>query len=216
MIANSAPKATSEPAYDQIRNAILDGTFEPGAQLVESAIAEWCGVSRTPVREALRRLEQDGLVSRGERGLIVRERTPEEIMDLYQVRIVLEEAVARCAAERHLTFDLLRIERAMRACERVAGGDASQMASENRAFHRSVWLASHNEPLRDLVERLNLHLGRFPVTTLAYEGRWEQALQEHAELVEAIRDRDADAAGSVARRHFTHARDIRLTLFMEE
>lgn len=208
-------RVTSDSAYDQIRNAILDGSLEPGTQLVESTVAQWCGVSRTPVREALKRLEHDGLVGRGERGLIVKERTPDEIMDLYHVRIVLEESVARFAAERHLPFDLVRLERAMRACEELASPDGAARASANRDFHRVIWEAAHNEPLKDLLERLNLHLGRFPATTLSYPGRWTKALDEHAAVVEAIRNRDADEAGEISRRHITTARDIRLELFME-
>jgi DNA-binding GntR family transcriptional regulator len=208
-------RVTSDSAYDQIRNAILDGTLEPGAQLVESAVAQWCGVSRTPVREALKRLEHDGLVGRGERGLIVKERTPDEIMDLYHVRIVLEESAARFAAERHRPFDLVRLERAMRACEEVDETDGAALATANREFHMALWEAAHNEPLRDLLDRLNLHLGRFPATTLSYPGRWEEALGEHSAVVDAIRGRDVDEAGAVARGHFTAARDIRLALFME-
>src|ERR1700754_1808293 len=81
--------------YERLKQAILDGELVPGQQLVEISLAQWCQVSRTPIREALSRLEQDGLALRTDRGLVVRERSPEEILDIYDTRIVLEAMAAR-------------------------------------------------------------------------------------------------------------------------
>ena len=92
-------------AYERLKNAIITGELGPGTHLVESSLARLCQVSRTPVREALTRLEQDGLVHQGARGLVVRERSPEEILDIYETRIVLEATAARLAAERHTALD---------------------------------------------------------------------------------------------------------------
>jgi DNA-binding GntR family transcriptional regulator len=196
--------------YSRILDAILEGEFEPGESLVEVAVARRFGVSRTPVREALRRLEQDGLVRRVERGMVVRERSPEEILDIYEARIVLESSAARAAAQRHTPFDRLRLDKLLRACEEADRADESSLVRRNRDFHRGVWEASHNETLRDLLDRLNLHLLRYPATTLTHEGRWEEALAQHAALVEAIAARDEEEAARVAAEHFTAARDIRL------
>src|SRR4051812_47520882 len=87
--------------YDRIKEAIVEGMFEPGEVLTEAALSELCGVSRTPVREALGRLEQDGLVTRSGRAVAVTVRTPEEILDIYETRIALEATAARMAAVRH-------------------------------------------------------------------------------------------------------------------
>jgi DNA-binding GntR family transcriptional regulator len=212
----SAPPVVKDSAYDKIKAAILDGTLEPGAPLVESSIAEWCGVSRTPVREALTRLEQDGLVTRSDRGLVVRERSPEEILDIYEVRIVLESAAARLAAERHTNFDLIRLERLVRVGEEIGADRPEAMAANNREFHRALWQAARNEALLDLLSRLNMHLVRYPMTTLSYPGRWKQALLQHRQLVDAIAGRDASKAAEVARVHFTEARDIRLRLWEQD
>jgi DNA-binding GntR family transcriptional regulator len=194
-----------------IKSAILDGTFEPGVPLVEVQLAEWCGVSRTPVREALTRLEHDGLVQRSDRGLVVRQRSPEEILDIYEIRIVLEAMAARLAAERHTRLDKVRIaktlERWQSATEDTAPGELMNL---NHELHRATWLASHNQPLIDLLERLALHLGRYPVTTLTAPGRLKTALTEHQHLVEAVFARDADAAATAATEHFTAAMKIRL------
>lgn len=199
--------------YEQIKNAILDATLAPGTALVESSLAEQFSVSRTPIREALLRLEQDGMVERTDRGLIVRDRSPEQVLDIYETRIILETAAARFAAIKHSTIDRIRLSKLLEDTSNPDVKEPAQLARMNRSFHRGVWQASHNEALVDLLSRLNLHLMRYPATTLAYPGRWERALQQHRDLVEAILTRDSDEAARVAEVHFTEARDIRLKLW---
>lgn len=206
----------SAVVYERIKQAILDATFEPGAPLVEATIAKRFGVSRTPIREALLRLEQDGIVERSDRGLRVRERSPEEVLDIYETRIVLESTVARVAAERHTQFDRIRLERALQNPPDPAKVEPAALARHNRDFHQAIWLASHNESLVDLLGRLSLHLARYPATTLSYPGRWETAIDEHRQLVEAILARDSEKSASIAEHHFTQARDIRLALWSED
>ncbi|WP_162940086.1 GntR family transcriptional regulator [Gryllotalpicola protaetiae] len=205
----------SGSTYTLIRDAVLDGTYEPGAPLVELVLAKQYGVSRTPIREALTRLEQDGLVVRGARGLVVRERSPEEILDIYEARLVLEAAVVEAAAKRHTQLDRVRIENAVRGCE-AATGHPEKMVAANDAFHRAIWLSSHNEAFIGLLEQLRLHLVRYPGTTISYPGRWEESLEEHRQITKAIVDRDSDAASRLAREHFEHARDVRVKLWENE
>jgi DNA-binding GntR family transcriptional regulator len=212
-VARPADEGRRPSLYERILDTILEGEHAPGEPLVEAVIAQRFGVSRTPVREALRRLEQDGLLRRADRGMVVRERSPEEILDIYEARIVLESSAARAAAQRHTPFDRMRLEKLLRACEQVDPEDAAELVRCNRDFHRGVWEASHNETLRDLLDRLNLHLLRYPATTLTHPGRWEQALTEHAALVEAIAARDEESAARIAAEHFGAARDIRLALW---
>ncbi|MGH2753588.1 MAG: GntR family transcriptional regulator [Actinomycetota bacterium] len=198
--------------YDRIKAAILGGQLEPGGSLIETKLAEQYGVSRTPVREALSRLEQDGLVERGPRGLTVRERHPEEILDIYETRIVLESNLARVAAERRTSFDLVRMRQRLEAA-RQKPRDGHEAAITNRSFHQSIWEAGHNAPLFDLLQRVDLHLLRYPATTLFFPGRWEQAHEEHSAILEAIDERDPNRAAESAKKHFTAARDIRLKLW---
>lgn len=201
--------------YEMLKNAIMAGELTPGEPLVEVELADWYNVSRTPIREALTRLEQDGLVRRGDRGLIVRENSPEEILDIYESRIVLESKAAAVAAERRTSLDLMSMRRAGERVHRDDDVDAHVVAERNRQFHRTVWRASHNESLIDLLERLNMHLGRYPATTLAFPGRTASSQQEHMELIDAIEARDEALAADIATRHFTAARDIRLRLWDE-
>lgn len=209
--------AAQEPPYEMMKRAIIDGTLAPGAQLVEVQLAQWCGVSRTPIREALSRLQHDGLIERDDRGFIVKERSPEEILDIYEVRIELEALAARTAAERCTRLDVMRIERGLKDWD-AAGEDASadDRVQINQRFHRAVWQASHSEPLLDLLERLSLHLTRYPATTLTAPGRHRSALDEHRQLAEAITARDGDAAAEAARLHFRAALQIRLSLYEQE
>jgi DNA-binding GntR family transcriptional regulator len=202
--------------YERLKDAILSGELAPGTMLVESALASWFEVSRTPIREALTRLEQDALLARDKTGLVVRERSPGEILDVYDVRVLLESAAARFAAERRTSHDSLLLQRLLRRWDGVDQTDPRALMQANREFHQAVWQASHNESLVDLLARLDLHVARFPATTLSAPGRWEEAGLEHARLVQAIEHRDADKAAEIAREHFQHARDIRLQLWDED
>lgn len=206
--------AEGKSPYDLLKLAILYGELVPGQPLVETAIASRLQTSRTPVREALNRLEQDGLVIRADRGLVVSDLSPEEVLDIYEARIVLEGLVGRVAAERRTEYDLRVLWRLVEQVAEVVDDD--ERVRSNRQFHRAMWRASHNEALADLLERVDLHLVRYPATTLSYPGRWEVAVKEHEALVHAIERHDADSARRVSLTHFTEARDIRLRLWVAE
>lgn len=206
----------SSEVYERLRTGIVSGEYDAGEPLVEQVIAARYGTSRTPVREALRRLEQDGLVERGDRGMRVRMRSPEEILEIYEARIALEATAAAAAAERRTDLDLVRIRRAAARMAEVATDNGQEMAVANRAVHEAIWAAGHNGTIVDLLTRLNNHLTRYPATTLTVPGRWAEALKEHAEIISAIEDRDRDRAAELAREHMTRARDIRLQIYGEE
>ena len=199
--------------YERLRDAILTREIEEGRPLVEAQLAERFSVSRTPIREALTRLEQDGLLERRDRGLVVRTRSPEEILDIYETRIVLEGKAAATAADRRTDMNLRRLRKLIDRGRVLGPADGVLLMTNNQDFHRAVWHAARNESLTDLLERLNLHLARYPTTTLSYEGRWERALEQHAALVDALEARDAREAESIAEQHFSEARDIRLHLW---
>ncbi|MFI7616133.1 GntR family transcriptional regulator [Nonomuraea terrae] len=202
--------------YERIREEIVSGALPAGAPLVEASLASAYGISRTPVREALRRLEHDGLVERAERSLRVRTRSPEEILEIYEVRIVLEGAAARAAAERHTALDLGRLRAALRDLTAVDAADPTAMATANRRFHEVVWAASHNAALVDVLSRLQSHLTRYPTTTLTHPGRWQTVMDEYEQLLNAIVRRDGAQAARIAEHHMTQARDIRLQMYTAE
>lgn len=202
--------------YDVLRNAIVSGELGPDEPLVEARIAERIGVSRTPVREALRRLEQEGLVQRIDRSLHVRGRNPDEILEIYNVRILLEAEAARAAAQSATPGDITRIKVALRRMRDAdADTSASHMAELNADFHNAIWKSSHNDTLLDLLERLRIRLHRYQFTTYMRRSRWEPALREHTQLVEAVVGRDGDTAARIAEQHLVEARDLRLELLEE-
>jgi DNA-binding GntR family transcriptional regulator len=201
--------------YQRLKEAIRAGDLIPGQQLVESVLADWCEVSRTPIREALSKLQHDGLVERNDRGLVVRERSPEEILDIYETRIALEGTAARMAAERRNSHDLILLRRAMTRLDTMGTDDVDAMVRANRQIHTAIWRASHNTSLVDLLERLDLHLVRYPAGTLETPGRWQRSNEQHRAIVDAIEARDSDGAEKCAIAHFTEARDIQLALFDE-
>lgn len=217
--ASRRAPALREPArkaapYERLKLAIQAGELVPGQPLVESALAEWCEVSRTPVREALTRLENDGLVQRTEHGLTVRERSPEEILDIYETRMTLEVAAARYAAERRTSHDLLLLHRLLNRLDAI--DDLDTKVEANARFHRTVWRAAHNASLTDLLERLDLYLARYPAGALSTPGRWDRTCDQHRGLVEAIDARDAAEAERITTEHLTERRDAHLTVLSED
>jgi DNA-binding GntR family transcriptional regulator len=199
--------------YEKLRLDIVAGRLEPGTQLTETSLATRYGISRTPIREALQRLEHEGLVVRESRGMFVRQSSPQEILDIYEARITLEATAARAAAQRRTELDLIRLKSAYRAMQELPLGDPSQQAETNRIFHEAVWDASHNPTLVDLLRRLNTHLLRYPATTLSQGDRWVVVLNEYAQLIAAIESRDSVAAFAIAEEHMSQAREIRLKMF---
>lgn len=201
--------------YERLRESIVNGVYPAGDPLIETALAAQFSVSRTPIREALRRLEQDGLVERGSRGMHVRSRSPEEILEIYEVRITLEAAAARAAAERHTPLDLARLEQIHQAMLTASTDDPERLASTNRKFHEIIWSMSHNATLIDLLTRLHAHLIRYRETTLTYQDRWQTVLKEHDEMIEAIKAGDSAKAGKIAEVHMVGARNTRLLMYAD-
>lgn len=198
--------------YDAIRDAIVAGRIKPGEPLSENRLAAEFGTSRTPIREALHRLEIEALVERLPRGVQVRETSPEEIIDIYDVRITLEGAAARAAAERATELDRRRL-RSAQATMAATGDDARERAVVNRQFHEAVWAASHSPTLVDLLQRLNVHLVRYPTTTLESDERWTAVLEEHEALLDAIDAGDPLRAREIAEHHMGGAREVRMRMY---
>lgn len=201
--------------YHQLLEEVLEGDLRPGEILVESALGKRFGVSRTPIREALRMLEQDGVLERVNRGMRVRQTSPDEVLEIYGVRTILEAAAARDAALRRTDYDLASLDRILRTMGEAKTATPAEMAAINRSFHKAIWQAARNRTLMDLLERLAVHLRRYPATTYSRRGRWEEALEEHRQLLEAIRDRDPDTAAAVAEKHMWAARDVRLDMIRD-
>jgi DNA-binding GntR family transcriptional regulator len=198
-------------AYTLILEAIENGAYRPGDRLVESELAERFGVSRTPVREALQRLETQSMLARDGRSLIVASLDHNQLAELYVVRAELEGLAARLAA-RHATPEEARVLRGMVEEDRAHLGDPDAMARANKRFHRQIHLASHNRYLVQQLDLVHRSMALLATTSLAAVGRSEAALAEHDAIVRAIEAGDGDAAQAALRAHISKAFETRLKL----
>jgi DNA-binding GntR family transcriptional regulator len=204
-------KTPPKDAYSLILEAIDMGLYKPGDRLVESELADRFGVSRTPIREALQRLETQSLLARDGRSLIVASLDHNQLAELYVVRSELEALAARLAA-RHATEEEVRVLGDMVEADRAHLGDPAALSRANRRFHKQIHLASHNRFLVQQLDLVHRSMALLATTSLAARGRDEVALSEHAEIVAAIRDRDEALAGERLRTHISQAFVTRLKL----
>ena len=198
-------------AYTLILEAIDDSVDRPGDRLVESELADRFGVSRTPVREALQRLETQSMLARDGRSLIVASLDHNQLAELYVVRAELEGLAARLAAK-HATTEEVRVLHDMIEDDRAFLNDPDAMSRANRRFHKQIHLASHNRYLVQQLDLVHRSMALLATTSLAAIGRSEQALVEHEAIVRAIAAGDGDTAASALRSHISKAFETRLKL----
>jgi DNA-binding GntR family transcriptional regulator len=198
-------------AYTLILEAIDSGIYRPGDRLVESELADRFGVSRTPVREALQRLETQSMLARDGRSLIVASLDHNQLAELYVVRAELEALAARLAAK-HASPEEVRVLRDMVAEDRGIQNDPEALSRANRRFHKQIHLASHNRYLVQQLDLVHRSMALLATTSLAAEGRGETALAEHAAIVDAIGAGDEDGAQEALRAHISKAFETRLKL----
>ncbi len=197
-----------DAASDAIRGLIADGTLQPGVRIFEEELAERLGVSRGPIREALRRFEEQGVVvTYPNRGSFVVELTLMEIEQLYELRSVLERMAVRAAASsgsREVTRALSRCLTQMRRATEAR--DLRRISETDLALHQSLWEATGNRFLIQTMTGLAAHLQLLmSVQNRAYKDIGDN-LRDHEELYQAIRQGDADAAVKVMTRHLAEAR----------
>ena len=198
-------------AYDLILEAIDGGLYRPGDRLVESELAVRFGVSRTPVREALQRLETQSMLSRDGRSLIVASLDHNQLSELYAVRTELEALAAKLAA-RHASDEEILVLQGMVDADRALIDDPQAMSRANRRFHRQIHLASHNRYLVQQLELVHRTMALMAMTSLGAEGRGIETLEEHAAIVAAISARAPEAAAEALRAHISRAFQTRLRL----
>lgn len=207
---------TTEAVTDALREAILDGVLAPTTWLREDEIARTFEVSRTPVREALRRLADDGLATKtANHGTAVAPLSIEDILALYVVREDLEGLSARLAATTSppgLVEELDEIGERMR--QAAGEPDVPALARLNLEWHRVLRRAAGNTYLDRFLNQVEHAVRRLPVSTFAHPGRAEEVLAEHDAVVRAIEARDGDAAERAAAEHMHRAREIRLSVIL--
>lgn len=202
----------AEHAYRRLLEGIRAGEFRPGQRLREIDLATRLGVSRTPVREAIRRLASEGLVELAPgRGVMIIELTRQQVRELYFLRSTLEGAAARAAAQHASESEIAAFRATLRQMA-AWREDPAQIARLNRDFHRLIHDAAHNRYLARALSQLSDSLALLPGTTFQASGRPELAEIEHAALLHAIENRDAERAEKCAREHIDRAGMTRISM----
>lgn len=190
-----------EIAYYRLHQAIRDGLFAPGDRLREADVAARLSLSRTPVREALRKLEADGIVEHRARiGAVIRSLERAEVVELYEMRLVLERTAAEMAAKHASAAEVDELDD-MNALLETAANDPAKAAAINQDFHRCIYLATRNRFLFESARALNNALMLLGPTTLADEARIQTVQKQHQSIIDAIRANDEEAAGAAAEAH---------------
>jgi DNA-binding GntR family transcriptional regulator len=206
----------AEHAYRRLLDGIRAGEFRPGQRLREIDLATRLKVSRTPVREAIRRLASEGLVELAPgRGVMIIELSRQQVRELYFLRGTLEGAAARLAAQHASESEIASFRQTLAEIARVEE-DPMLVARLNRDFHRQIHDAAHNRYLARALSQLSDSLALLPGTTFQAAGRPKLAQAEHAAMVEAIERRDPDRAEALTRDHIERASTTRVSMMFAE
>ena len=211
-------KPLRDVVFETLRDAIITQVLKPGERLMEIQLADEMGVSRTPVREAIRKLELEGLVVMVPRkGAYVAGVSMKDIHEVYEVRSALEMLAVSLAAERITDEELDALERqVLRESEAEESGEnLDNIIYIDSTFHDIIYQAAHNQRLVQFVNILQEQLQRFRAASLARPGRSKTALEEHKQIVEALSERNGELASRLAREHIENAENAMISS-MEE
>lgn len=211
-------KPLRDLVLEAIREAIINGTLKPRERLMEIQLAEDLGVSRTPIREALRKLELEGfIVMVPRKGAYVSDVSFKDIADVFEIRTALETLAAGLAAERITDEELQIMERLLAAkAEAINNQNLESIIEIDTAFHEAIYTASRNDRLKTIVNNLREQIQRYRSTTLAYPGRMKSSLEEHKYIVEALQSRDVQLAKQLAQEHIENAETSMFEIIKEE
>lgn len=196
----------SNSAFNKIRSMILSGEFAPGARLTERELVDRLSVSRTPVREALRRLSAEGLVTfEPNRGARVQKISAQDIEDLFELGLSLESFASQLAAERATPEDVEALEALARQLEEVVQGGGDDFLLRyielDFVFHNRIVQAARNRQLSGLVKQVVGLPALVNIYTRYERKHFERSCRQHREICDAIKAADVDWAGAATRNH---------------
>lgn len=204
-------------AVTALRKQIVTGAYKPGQRLVEKHLEEELGVSRTVIREALRQLESQQLITlKPQVGAIVSVLTADDVRHLYQVRAALEGTAARLAAENAASSDVARLRELINGF-RMAGdqGEVEQLVAIKDDFYAALLSAAGNPVIEDLLGNVQARIALLRAYTLEVPGRAPQSYAELSAVIDAIEARHPDLAEARSREHVYAAQAIALTHYAE-
>ncbi len=201
------PRSLRDQIYDRLRAAILSGDLAPGSPIIEATIAATLGASRTPVREALRRLETEGMLEpRGNRGSVVRELHVDEVVSIFEIREALETLAARRAVRRMDERAFAELEGLLERM-RAHVDDAEKLERLDTAFHDSILAHADGQRLKRMLGDLRSDIQAWRVIALSTPERRRATVAEHAEIVRAMRMKDEAAVERAATAHVKNTRE---------
>lgn len=185
-----------EEVFYTLREAILKGQLKPGERLMEITLGNQLGVSRTPIREAIKKLEREGLVViEPRKGARVAEIARQELNDVLELRLGLEELAIKKACERITHEELKQLETAAKEfADLVSGDNLMELAEADVHFHDVIYRATHNRRLVQLLNNLREQMYRFRMEYLKDETARKLLNEEHKEILKAVRERDIERA----------------------
>ena len=193
----------AEQALRRLQEAIASGELQPNQHLVERDLAKILGMSRTPVREALRRLEATAYTTRlPTGGIIVTDHSPKQIHDLYEIRRVLEGQATKLACQRYREDQIIRLEEYHERCiEAVRSGNIEQFFDVNNAFHMWIYTQCGNAYLMDLIMTFRDERFFQRIVQKFTDKDWRATIAQHGQILEAVRKRNERAAQKVMEQH---------------
>ncbi len=213
--ALQARKSLGEHVFDSLKQAIIRGNMSPGEWLVESHIADTLGISRTPVREAIHKLEREGLIERQPRGgFTVLGLTRDDIEETFGIRAVLEGYAARLAAIKHHKKELAPLEKKIEEFEKyLAQKQQAELTRINTEFHDLLYALSKSPKLIHMINGLRDQIFRFRQMILKESKMAKISNEDHKQMLEFIRKRDADGVEALVRGHIIRGQEMVLEAF---
>ena len=196
-----------EVVCETLREAIRSGVLKPGERLMEIQLADELGVSRTPVREAMRKLELEGyVIMLPRRGTYVANISIRDINEVFEIRTTLDALASGLAAERITEEELEQLERLLVSIgENIETRNMKKVVEDDMEFHDILYKASRNQRLVGIISNLREQMTRFRSMSMSYTGRLKKTLEEHSRLVEAIAQRDVELAQKLAVEHMENS-----------
>jgi len=211
-------RSLGQDVFDYLKNAIIDQTIEPGARLVESKIADMLGISRTPLREALHKLEREDWIEKNPSGgFQVVTLTKDDIEQTFGIRSVLEAYAARLAAENHKSKDLIPIEKKMKEFKIcLETKDSDKLQKINTQFHDLLYALSKSPKLIKMINQLRAQISIFRQIILKQDEYAHKSNEDHVKMLAAIKNRDGERVEQLVRNHIIKGKNAALKGIKQE
>ena len=195
-------KSMREKVYDTLKQMIIDGVIKPGERIIETEYSNKFQISRTPIREAIRMLELEGLVESQTTGVIVKTLTREEISEIYKIRIALESLIIEEIIKKINNQDIKKLEKVLKNTKKAFEvKDIEKVFSLFTEFNQILYDIASLPKVTGMINNINLYLKRFRKLSIDNPSRKEEAFEDHVQILEAIKNKELSTAISINRMH---------------